>query len=178
MVTVRPATAGDAHAIGTIHVRTWQAAYDGLMPAEALAALDVDARATFWGRVVDSLTPPTGLLVAEVAGEIVGFASIGRYRPVVAAGDPATVDAGQVYAIYVLPGQWSTGAGHALMQASVEHLTAHGFTDIRLWVLDTNERGRRFYERFGYTADGAEQLDDHLVAGPPLREVRYCLRLG
>ena len=58
MVTVRPATPVDVHAIATVHVRTWQAAYDGLIPAEALAGLDVDARAAFWGRVLDSLTPP------------------------------------------------------------------------------------------------------------------------
>ena len=192
MVTVRPATAADAHAIATVHVRTWQAAYDGLMPAEALAALDVDARAAFWTRVLGSLTPPGALLVATTgdaaetgdaagtgeAGGVVGFASVGRYSPVEAAGDPESVDAGQVYAIYVSPGRWSTGAGHALMRASVDHLAAHGFTDIRLWVLDTNERARRFYERFGYVTDGGEQLDDGFPGIPPLREVRYALRLG
>jgi len=189
MVTVRSATAADAHAIATVHVRTWQAAYDGLIPAEALAALDVDARAAVWTRVLHSLTPPGALLVATTgdaaetgdaagAGEVVGFASVGRYSPVGAAGDPESVDAGQVYAIYVSPGQWSTGAGHALMRASVDHLAAHGFGDIRLWVLDTNDRARRFYERFGYVTDGGEQLDDGFAGIPPLREVRYALRLG
>src|ERR1051326_1618672 len=170
MVTVRPATADDAHAIGTVHVRTWQAAYDGLMPAEALASLDVDARAAFWGGGLQRLSLPPALLVAGADGEVVGFASIGRYGAVDGVDSAEDPPAGQVYAIYVLPGHWSTGAGHALMQASVEHLSAQGFPEARLWVLDTNERGRRFYERFGYTADGAEQLDDHFPGIPPLRE--------
>jgi ribosomal protein S18 acetylase RimI-like enzyme len=174
MVTVRPASAADATAIGTVHVRTWQAAYAGLMPADALAALDIADRAAFWRRVISVRADPAALFVAESGGEVVGFASVGRSGPA----DGAEPPAGQVYAIYVTPGQWSTGAGLALMRASVEHLGAQGFTEIRLWVLDTNERARRFYERFGFAPDGVEQLDDQFAGMPPLREVRYVLPLG
>ena len=39
---VRPAKPGDARDIAEIHVRTWQAAYPGLVPADYLAALSVE----------------------------------------------------------------------------------------------------------------------------------------
>jgi GNAT superfamily N-acetyltransferase len=60
-----------------------------------------------------------------------------------------------VYAIYVDPEHWSTGAGRALMTAALDYLTASGPRPVRLWALDGNERARRFYERCGFVADGA-----------------------
>jgi hypothetical protein len=45
-----------------------------------------------------------------------------------------------------------------------------------LWVIATNERARRFYERARWCADGAEKRDHRL--GFPLHEVRYARRLG
>jgi hypothetical protein len=40
-----------------------------------------------------------------------------------------------------------------------------------LWVLDANERARRFYERTGWAPDGADLTDDS--RGFTIREVRY-----
>jgi hypothetical protein len=47
-----------------------------------------------------------------------------------------------------------------------------GFPRLRLWVLADNVRARRFYERAGFTADGAEQWEEH--GDVSLREVRYA----
>ena len=46
-----------------------------------------------------------------------------------------------------------------------------GFRAATLWVLRGNERARRFYERAGWTVDGARK--DDVVAGVPVTEVRY-----
>jgi len=40
-----------------------------------------------------------------------------------------------------------------------------------LWVVDANERARRFYERHGWTAEGIEKVDT--VLGAMVTEVRY-----
>jgi RimJ/RimL family protein N-acetyltransferase len=40
-----------------------------------------------------------------------------------------------------------------------------------LWVIEANIRGRRFYERLGWTADGARQPID--FDGELVDEVRY-----
>jgi hypothetical protein len=46
-----------------------------------------------------------------------------------------------------------------------------GLRRAELWVLESNRDARSFYERCGWRADGAEQVDDSF--GAPLRLVRY-----
>ena len=41
-----------------------------------------------------------------------------------------------------------------------------------LWVVKGNDPSRRFYERLGYCADGAERTESKLT-GTPFIEVRY-----
>jgi ribosomal protein S18 acetylase RimI-like enzyme len=87
---------------------------------------------------------------------------------------------GEVYAIYADPPYWRTGVGHALMAAGVAALAEAGRGPIRLWVLDANDRARRFYERYGFVLDGARA--GYPVVRPDgttvlLDEVRYVLHL-
>lgn len=172
MISVRPATLDDSERIADIHVRTWQAAYAGVMPQDFLDRLDVDARTAMWRRAIDGGTPPGAIFLADVDGEIVGFVAVGRYRQSDGDPDPSV---GEVFAIYVAAEHWSTRAGHALMRAAVDHLADHGMAEIRLWVLADNPRARRFYERFGYVADGETRADE--VGGEALDEVRYTLHV-
>jgi RimJ/RimL family protein N-acetyltransferase len=45
---------------------------------------------------------------------------------------------------------------------------------VRLWTLDGNERARRFYQRYGFVADGA--LGSHPVGdGVEVPTLRYTL---
>ena len=60
---------------------------------------------------------------------------------------------GEILAIYVLPGHQGAGIGRALLAYSLELLG-----DLRpalLWVARDNAPARRFYERYGFRADGA-----------------------
>ncbi len=41
-----------------------------------------------------------------------------------------------------------------------------------LWVMTDNDRARRFYERLGFAADGAERSNTRLI-GTPFAELRY-----
>ena len=177
MISVRPATLDDSERIADIHVRTWQAAYAGVMPQEFLDRLDVDARTAMWRRAIDGGTPPGAIFLAEVGGEVVGFIAVGRFRSPESGPDRAV---GEVFAIYVAAEHWSTRAGHALMRAAVDHLADHGITEIRLWVLADNPRARRFYERFGYVADGETRIEDFAADYPgtrPVEELRYTLHV-
>jgi ribosomal protein S18 acetylase RimI-like enzyme len=173
-MTVRPATTDDAAAIALVHIRTWQRAYADLLPAGYLDGLDGTSRAEMWRQIIDGRIAPTETYVADVDGEIVGFASVGRYRP--DEGAEIEPDVGEVYAIYVDPSQWSTGVGRALLDVAVEHLTDAGFAEIRLWVFEHNPRARRFYERAGFKWDG-DATTDLIDAGGPYEteatEVRY-----
>ncbi|HZQ16466.1 MAG TPA: GNAT family N-acetyltransferase [Gaiellaceae bacterium] len=157
---VRLATDVDAEAIETIRVRGWQAAYRHVYPVEDLDALEVDA-----GRWHARLAaPPEGwtTVVAVDGRRVLGFATVGPSRD--------EDDLGELYAIYVDPGEWSTGAGRALLQRAEELLAAE-YEEATLWVLDENPRARRFYEAFGWTADGGRKAVERLGVRAP--EVRY-----
>jgi GNAT superfamily N-acetyltransferase len=166
MVTVRPAAVPDAAAMGRVHVRAWQAAYRGQMPDDYLDGLRPEDRAAHWEGTLRREDLQGAILVAERAGEVVGFAAVGPSR------DP--VGAGELYAINLDPAHWGTGAGRALLEAAQAELARAGFDETVLWVLDGNARARRFYEIAGWVADGAERGSE--VFGVTVHEVRYRRR--
>jgi GNAT superfamily N-acetyltransferase len=79
--------------------------------------------------------------------------------------------AAEVYAIYVMPDSWRSGAGTALLATAVNHWRALGTTRLVLWVLEANTQGRAFYEARGWQADGQRQEVD--FGGFARTEIRY-----
>jgi len=68
-------------------------------------------------------------------------------------GAPAgSVSVGEEYlrTLYVLPGYQGRGVGSALHDLALERLRARGVHEARLWTLEENHPGRRFYERRGW----------------------------
>jgi GNAT superfamily N-acetyltransferase len=108
--------------------------------------------------------------VAERGGAVVGFSAWGPAR------EPreAHVDA-ELYAIYQEHHALGTGVGGRLLAATVEDMRQAGHRWAMLWVLETNERARGFYEHYGWHADGAMKRET--VHGLELQEVRYSLVL-
>jgi GNAT superfamily N-acetyltransferase len=166
-VEVRPARVEDAAAIAGVHVRTWQAAYEHVFGRERLADLDLERRTSNWVQWLEEPQPHWAVYVAEEEGRVVAFAWLGESRE--------AADEGVLYAIYALPEAWGSGAGPALMGASLSFLREAGFRDAILWVLEDNPRARRFYEREGWRLDGARREGEHL--GVPALEVRYRIEL-
>jgi GNAT superfamily N-acetyltransferase len=155
-------------AIAVVHVRSWQAAYRGLVPQDYLDGLDPVRRRAQWDRVLaEASWPRAGVLVAEVDEQVAGFAAMYPTRDV----DQDCAQVAEITAIYLAPEAWGIGAGRRLMTASLHVLTQAGYQQVTLWVLDANERARRFYAAGGWQADGAVKDDARL--GFPLSEVRY-----
>lgn len=157
---IRSGTPEDAEAVARVHVETWQAAYAHALPREGLDSLSVSERAELHRH-----RPPT--FVAEIAGEIAGFVSVGASRD-------AGLDA-ELYAIYVHPAYWGTGVGRALITAGENELAKLGHVEAILWVLDDNPRARRFYELAGWSTDGAARNIN--LFGFDVPEIRYVKRL-
>jgi ribosomal protein S18 acetylase RimI-like enzyme len=158
-VRIRPAHPDDAHAIETIRIRGWRTAYRHVFPPAELDALPIDG-----GRWRDRIeTPPRGwsTFVAEET-TVVGFASVGPSRD--------EQGLGELYAIYVDPDSWSTGAGRALL-AAAEGALREEYELATLWVLEENPRARHFYERAGWAPDGARKAEERF--GVRAAEVRY-----
>jgi GNAT superfamily N-acetyltransferase len=165
-MVIRVATIADAHDIAEVHVASWRAAYRGLMPDSVLDGLSVPKRTEIWQRIMAE--QKFQLLVAEHDDRIVGFVNFGSAR------DPDAVPGltGEILAIYVDPNRWHEGTGQGLLEAALSKLKSAGFNEAMLWVLDSNSRARFFYERAGFSVDGATQSE---VVGDnaKIQEVRY-----
>lgn len=157
MVELRDATQADAHAIATMLVDSWRAAYRGLLPDEVLAGLSIPEREQFWSDVLTARPPHARAVVATTAGAIVGFAATG---PPLVPADRADPTLGDLYALYLAPDVWRCGIGTQLHAAALDRLRSCGFTHAGLWVLDTNERALHFYYRHGWTDTGRSQFDE------------------
>src|ERR1700754_4620244 len=72
-VRVRPATEADAPAIARVHLQAWRETYSGLVPADALAALDLGRREASWHRIL--ATGVTNAWVAVDDERVVGWAT-------------------------------------------------------------------------------------------------------
>ena len=168
-MSIRPAQPRDAAEIARIHVRTWQAAYRGQLPEHYLKSLDaeIQQRTARWMMFIASAQSLHRVqLVAQELDKVVGFVTFGP-----SVDEPEDPAIGQVYAIYVDPSSWDRGHGRDLFAAAVRGLTDAGFVAATLWVLDTNERARRFYEAAGWAADGATKTERR--GDVELHEVRY-----
>ncbi|ASR39514.1 hypothetical protein BAY61_20715 [Prauserella marina] len=156
VVEVRDATPADAHAIAVVLVRSWRAAYRGLLPDVVLAGLSVAERQRFWANLLTVRPPRTRAVVATTAGAVVGFAATG---PPLVSADRADPALGDLYVLYLVPGAWGRGIGSRVHAVALDRLRSCGFTHAGLWVLDTNERALRFYHRHGWTDTGRSRLD-------------------
>ncbi len=169
--TVREADTSDLPAIAAVRAVTWQVAYAGLMPEEVLAPLTEPDRLATWAEAF-ATAQHARRLVAESATTIVGFVAFGGEREATTWRPSGTTGRGEIYAIYVLPDSWGTGAGSALLHAALDELVESGYRHVTLWVLEGNHRAIRFYERHGFVATGASREPDGLA-----HEVRYARRL-
>ncbi len=166
---LRRARSEDAVAVAAMHVRSWQAAYRGIVPDPFLDELDVAARASRYS--FDGTTPGDPVTwIATTGDSLVGMVSVGPSRD----GDLPAL--GEVRALYVAPDRWRSGAGSALMAQAERLLADAGFAEAFLWVLADNARARRFYEEGGWRADGATKTVS--IGGRELPEVRYRRMLG
>jgi ribosomal protein S18 acetylase RimI-like enzyme len=147
---IREAEPPDARRIAEIHVVAWQAAYRGQMPDDYLDGLRVEDRLAQHEWTLANPRETWRVWVSEDAGALTGFAVTGPSED--ADADERT---GEVYAIYLEPERVGTGVGRELFAHSVEDLRARGFRSATLWVLESNDRARRFYERAGWALDGA-----------------------
>lgn len=144
VVVIRHAESGDIDAIRRVARQSWAEAYANVIPPntqrelldawyspEALAQAIEAERSAFW--------------VAEVRGEVVGFAQVAHTSSTLVS----------LTRIYLLPGEQHKGLGTRLVAAATAEL-ADGVEWIEADVEHENVRARKFYERLGFTAVGTK----------------------
>jgi GNAT superfamily N-acetyltransferase len=161
---VRRAVERDRLATATVHVRAWQVAYRGIIPNDILQGIDVVNRAEHYPLELTGPNDPR-TLIAVKGEDIVGVVIVGPSR------DEDVAELGEIYALYVDPKRWRSGAGTMLVQAAEKMLGESAFRGAFLWVLYDNLLGRGFYEATGWVPDDQERAI--AIGRIELLEVRY-----
>ncbi len=167
-IVIRVAGSGDAEAIAECHTATWKTAYRGLLPDAMLDEMQTADRIPRWIRTLaDS---QSGVYVALSDSTVVGFVALIPCR------DASAGNAGELDAIYILESFAGQGIGGRFVAIADEWMRDNGFDRSILWVLPSNEPARRFYERYGWRADGAaKELN---TPRGPVPAVRYVKELA
>lgn len=160
---IRPARHTDLAGVGALHARSRVSAYSPFVPPTVLAAFPAQAMAEYWTERWRYERDRHRLAVAEADGALLGFSYLGPDD------EP---DTGILHAIHVAPEAVGRGVGRALMADALANLAAGGWSRAVLWVLAGNVRARRFYERAGWTPDGAERME--YFGRVPVPQVRYA----
>ena len=91
------------------------------------------------------------ILVAEQTGEILGMASVSFNLAMRYGGEYC-----QLEELIVDPEARGKNVGGLLVEATVAGARTRGCTEIGLYLLDTTEHNRPFYEKFGFRVIGSE----------------------
>lgn len=167
--TIRPGAPEDAEAVERLRIAGWQTAYRGIISDAYLDSMAVDVPRR--RRHLETLPDGFRSGVAIAGGSVVGWISAGPCRDP----DRPGRQHGEIMACYVHPDCWRTGTGRLLLEHALDGLAKDGRDDVTLWVLEANDRARRFYEKFGFAPDGGRKLLDF---GEPVPELRYRRRVA
>jgi ribosomal protein S18 acetylase RimI-like enzyme len=168
-VRIRRAGPKDASSIADVYVRSWKGAYPGLIPQSYLDALSAQECVGAWDETLATSTwPRRGVIVllgpvepdTGHEGPITGFVSFGPTRDEDHGTGPDAGTVGEIVTFYLDPTAFGSGGADLLMSAALVALRAADFTTAMLWVLGTNTRARRFYERRGWRPDGTTKVHD------------------
>jgi len=168
-IIIRKVLKDDAYEYAVNHIKCWQDAYKGVIPDDYLDSMstELEQRAE---RNRQFLAEPgdCDYCCAELDGEMVGRLVFGKSH------DDDKTDVGEIHAIYLLAEFWGKGYGKQMMDYALAELTRLGYNEVTIWVFRENKRGRQFYEKHGFLADGKEM---ELEFGKPLKCMRYTLSI-
>lgn len=166
---VRSAADKDAEAIAAVHAASSHAAYEGLVPDQH-ATLPMEKRRAFWRDAIAYSEPQVHVAI-DAQGALIGFTGFDRSR------DPRSKPTtGEIWAMYVVPSHWNTGAGLSLWDATREGLMEEGCTEVTLWIPLCNDRAIRFFELAGFKREN-NTAKTAVMAGVKLEEVRLKRKL-
>ena len=151
-IDIRHAEPGDAEAIAEVHHQSWNGAYSGIIPHKALNAMIARRGARWWSSAIRRVA---AVLVVEMGGEIVGYATLGRNRA------NELPQQGEIYELYIAPEYQGVGLGTRLFAAARRKLADHGLKGLVVWALEDNGGALSFYQGAGGldVAEGIEIFD-------------------
>ncbi|MBX3598744.1 MAG: GNAT family N-acetyltransferase [Rhizobiaceae bacterium] len=152
-IDIRRAEPRDAEAIAETHEAAWLGAYSGIIPHRALLSM-VNRRGSQWW--ANAIRNATSILVVDVGGEVVGYATLGRSRA------RQLAQEGEIYELYLRPEYQGIGLGSRLFKEARRRLAQHGLKGLVVWALEDNSNALSFYAGSGGKdiAEGVEVFEN------------------
>ena len=151
-VTIRAAQEADIPALSVVARRTWAHAFGSSLSPEQLAAELDETRSEHYFRTALGVHT---VLVAEVAGDLVGYVQFGDVTIPEVDAQPGDRGLHRVYVETELQGR---GIGRALMDAALSHPRLADAERIYLAVWTENEPAMRLYTSLGFRAAGTTRF--------------------
>jgi ribosomal protein S18 acetylase RimI-like enzyme len=136
---IRRGNLSDAPALSEIFRVTWTQAYLGIIPHLHLESMIRRRNADWW---ISTIKTGNGVLVLQVANDVVGYATFGAARVRGAC-------EGEIYELYVTPTHQGLGFGERLFEACRHQLDTRQLAGLIVWALADNTLAADFYWRRG-----------------------------
>jgi len=120
---------------------------------EMIEALTGSARTDEWSATFKALLDGSRgeVLVADEAGALLGVATVSYNLAIRYAGEYA-----QLEELIVAPAARGKNVGGLLVGAAVERARTRGCAEFGLYLMESTERNRSFYEKYGFEHIGSE----------------------
>lgn len=153
---VRIAVPEDSEIVGEVHSKAWKSAYRGIFPDDYIDADTASKRTEeFLDGIMDDKCT---YFLLEEAGRAAGIVKTREENNTL-----------EIESIYILDEYRGKGTGGQFMDYIK---TYKHFDSIFLWVLEANEKARRFYENNGFVLTGDSRTIDR---GVELKQLRYVM---
>ncbi len=140
---IREATERDNPGIRNVQVHTWKHAYRNIIPDRILDKMTADNPPNRSKAPDSSVANSRRAVVAvDKSNQVLGFAVGGVAR------STEWNYEGELWAIYVLPGEQGKGIGSRIFD-ELKRKLANEYKNFIIWVLEANTSGHKFYERMG-----------------------------
>ena len=167
-ITLRPATKADAATLASLGARTFTDTFGHLYDPDDLDLFLKNHAEEHWA--AELCDPEFAVLLVEVSGEAVGYAKVGPpHLPFEPRG--TAVELRQFYLVKAWQGH---GLADEMMAWVIDQAERQDGNDLYLSVFVDNHRARRFYERWGFIAEGryafmvGSHADEDIVMRRPL----------
>lgn len=167
-VELRPAARADAATLASLGSRTFSDTFGHLYDPDDLDLFLKTHAEEHWA--AELCDPEFSVLLVEVKGEAVGYAKVGPpHLPFEPRG--TAVELRQFYLVKAWQGH---GLADEMMAWVIDQAERRGGDDLYLSVFVDNHRARKFYERWGFVAEGryafmvGNHADEDIVMRRPL----------
>ena len=154
-ITIRLAKPVDAPDMAEVLARSWEAAYKDIIPMDYIKEKNA-ARPALFKRIITDEN--TSQYVIQTGGKTIGVMGVAPPREeTIEIMNDSGIDERfyELHGIYLHPEYYRQGIGSRAMEYALDKARDAGRTYMILWVFAENINSIRFYEKCGFTFDGA-----------------------